>query len=312
MNAVTRTAPTGSIYDLGYRHYEGKRRGRWWAVWSLYVEGMRGVWGFGRPMTAKAAPFILTGLYSLYALIQLAFSASFSQAIASGDMTATDLASYHNYFAAVSFFMVLFLVAQAPELVCRDQRYHVLPLYFTRALGRVDYAFARLASLTTSLFLAMMVPMIALFIGDILMKPDTLQAVGDEWPKFLPAIPATALGALSLSAIALALSSFSPRRAYAAIGLVAYFLLMAIVPEVIFRVGNRAGWDWSDKLVLLSPTNVIGVATDWFCGVALRITPVNEGGPPTTLGTDAYVLAVVASIAVFTAVLLFRYRRISA
>ena len=312
MNAVNRAAPAGNIYDLGYRHYEGKRHGRWYAVWSLYVEGMRGVWGFGRPMTAKAAPFILAGLYSLYALIQVAFSASFSQAISSGDMSTADLATYHNYFAAVSFFIVLFLVAQAPELVCRDQRYHVLPLYFTRALGRLDYAFARLAALATSLFIALMVPMILIFVGDVLMKTDTLRAIADEWPKALPAIPASALGALSLSSLALALASFSPRRAYAAIGLVAYFLLMEIVPTVIFRVGERAGWEWADKLVLLRPTNVIAAATDWFCGVTLQTGGRGEGGIPATLGTDAYVLAAVASIVLFTGVLMLKYRRIPA
>jgi ABC-2 type transport system permease protein len=312
MNAVTRTAPAGNIYDLGYRHYEGKRHGRWYAVWSLYVEGMRGVWGFGRPMTAKAAPFILAGLYSLYALIQLAFSASFAQAISSGNMTAAELVSYSNYFASVSFFIVLFLVAQAPELVCRDQRYHVLPLYFTRALGRLDYAFARLASLATSLFIALMVPMVLVFIGDVLMKPDTLQAIADEWPKALPAIPASALAAMSLASLSLALASFSPRRAYAAIGLVAYFLLMEIVPMVIFRVGERAGWEWADKLVLLRPTNVIAAATDWFCGVTLQTGGQGEGGIPATLGTDAYVLAVIASIAVFAGILMLKYRRIPA
>jgi ABC-2 type transport system permease protein len=311
VNSMTRTAPAGNIYDLGYRHYEGKRHGRWYAVWSLYVEGMRGVWGFGRPMTAKAAPFILAGLYSLLALIQLAFSSFFSQAIASGDATAADLASYHNYFSQMAFFMVLFLVAQAPELVCRDQRYHVLPLYFTRALGRLDYAFARLASLATSVFIAMMVPMILLFIGDVLMKPDALQAISAEWPRLLPAIPASILAAVSLSSIALALASFSPRRAYAAIGLVAYFLLMEIVPEVIFAVGHKAGWEWADKLVLLRPTNLIAAATDWFCGVPLPIGR-GEGGFPATLGTDAYVLAVFASIVVFTGVLLLKYRRIPA
>ncbi len=312
MNSVTRTAPAGSIYDLGYRHYEGKRHGRWFAVWSLYVEGMRGVWGFGRPMTAKAAPFILTGLYALYALIQLAFSASFSQAISSGSMTASELASYSNYFGNVSFFIVLFLVAQAPELVCRDQRYHVLPLYFTRALGRLDYAFARLASLATSLFIALMVPMLLIFAGDVLMKPDTLQAISSEWPRALPAIPASALGAITLASLSLALASFSPRRAYAAIGLVAYFLLMEIVPEVIFRVGERAGWGWADKLVLLRPTNVIAAATNWFCGVTLQTGGPGEGGIPTTLGADAYVLAALASIAVFTGILMLKYRRIPA
>jgi ABC-2 type transport system permease protein len=311
VNSMTRTAPAGNIYDLGYRHYEGKRHGRWYAVWSLYVEGMRGVWGFGRPMTAKAAPFILAGLYSLYALIQLALSATFSQAISSGAMTTADLASYHNYFAAMSFFMILFLVAQAPELVCRDQRYHVLPLYFTRALGRLDYAFARLASLATSVFIAMMVPMILLFIGDVLMKPDTLQAISDEWPRLLPAIPASILAAISLASIALALASFSPRRAYAAIGLVAYFLLMEIVPEVIFTVGHKAGWEWADKLVLLRPTNLIAAATDWFCGVPLPIGR-GEGGFPATMGADAYLLAMFASIAIFTGVLLLKYRRIPA
>jgi ABC-2 type transport system permease protein len=311
MSATARTAPAGNIYDLGYRHYEGKRHGRWYAVWSLYVEGMRGVWGFGRPMTAKAAPFILTGLYALPALIQLAFSSIISQSIATGEASARDIATYADYFAAASFFMVLFLVAQAPELVCRDQRYHVLPLYFTRALSRSDYAFARLAALTTAVFMALMVPMIALFIGDILMKPDTLKAIGDEWPRALPSIPASALGALSLSSIALALSSFSPRRAYAAVGLVAYFLLMGIVPDVIFQVGRHAGWDWADKLMTLNPTGAISAAADWFSGVAL-VTTGREGGLPATLGSDAYVLAVVVSIVVFTAVLLFRYRRMPA
>jgi ABC-2 type transport system permease protein len=226
-------------------------------------------------------------------------------------MSTAYLASYHNYFAPVAFFMVLFLVAQAPELVCRDQRYHVLPLYFTRALGRLDYAFARLAALATSVFIALMVPMVLIFVGDVLMKADTLQAIADEWPKALPAIPASALAAVSLASISLALASFSPRRAYAAIGLVAYFLLMEIVPAVIFSVGHRAGWAWADKLVLLSPTNVIAAATDWFCGVPLPIGR-GESGFPATMGADAYVLAVFASIAVFTGVLLLKYRRIPA
>jgi ABC-2 type transport system permease protein len=307
MTAQTRpAAPAGNIYDLGYRHYEGKRNGRWYAVWSLYVESVRGVWGFGRPMTAKAAPFILFGLYALESLIQLAFSSFIAQGAATSGR-APDIASYANYFSAVGFFVVLFCVAQAPELVCRDQRYHVLPLYFTRAVSRADYSLAKLAALATALFIGLMVPMVALFGGDILMKPDTFQAIGDEWPKALPAIPACALAALSLASISLALSSFSPRRAYAAIGLVAYFLLMEIVPAVVYRVGVRADWSWADKLVLTGPTTAIGAATDWFFGKGL----VGEGFPP-TLGSDAYVLAVLASVAIFVGILLVRYRRIPA
>ena len=145
--------------------------------------------------------------------------------------------------------------------------------------------------------------MVALFIGDVLMKPDTLQAIGDEWPRALPAIPACLLAAASLASIALALSAFSPRRAYSAIGLIAYFLLMEIVPAVIYSVGRQAGWSWADKVVPLAPTT----ATNWFFGI-----PLEGLDYPPSLGTDAYVVAVLISIGVFVSILAFRYRRVAA
>jgi ABC-2 type transport system permease protein len=303
-NRITASSAAGSIYDLGYRHYEGKRHGRWFAAWSLYVESLRGIWGFGRPMSAKAAPFILTGLYAFPALIQLAFSSVIAQA--APENGSAGLFAYGNYFGRVGFFLILFCVAQAPEVVCRDQRYQVLTLYFTRAIGRADYALARFASLSTALFLALIVPMIALLIGDVLMKADTIAAIGSELPKALPVIPADLLIAVGMAAISLALSSYSMRRAYSAIGLVAYFLLMEAVPGIVYSVGQQAGWTWADKLVLVTPITSLTGATDWFFG----ISPGLEF--PGTLGADAYVVASLASIVVFTAILLFRYRRIAA
>jgi ABC-2 type transport system permease protein len=306
MSAGNRAAssPAGNIYDLGYRHYEGKRNGRLFAVWSLYVESMRGIGGFGRPMSAKAAPFILAGLYAFPAFIQLAFSSSIASQISSGQQV--ELFAYPSYFTQFGFFLILFCVAQAPEVVCRDQRYQVLPLYFTRAMGRADYAVAKLASISTALFLVLMVPMIALFVGDVLMKPDTFGAIGDELPRALPVIPADALIAVSMASISLALSSYSPRRAYSAIGIVAYFLLMEAVPAIIYAVVNRGGWSGGDKLVLLTPINSLVGATDWFFGRTLG------EAFPSTLGAEAYVLAVVASVALFSVILILRYRRIAA
>ena len=113
-NQTRAVVPAGNIYDLGYRHYDGKRHGRWYAAWSLYVESMRGVWGFGRPMAAKAAPFILLGLYAFPALIQLAFSSVIATETTQGGAR---LFAYDNYYNRVGFFILLFLVAQAPELL---------------------------------------------------------------------------------------------------------------------------------------------------------------------------------------------------
>jgi len=308
-NTSVAGAPAGSIYDLGYRHYEGRRRGRGYAMWSLFVESFRGVWGFGRPMTAKAAPFILAGLYALPAVIQLAFSSVIvSQAAKSG--RAPELLTYSSYFADFSFLVFFFCVAQAPELVCRDQRYQVLPLYFTRAMGRIEYALARCASLAAALFLLLAVPAVALFIGDILMQPDAFKAVGDELPKALPAIPANALIAAGLASLSLAVSSFSPRRAYSAIGVVAYILLMEAIPASLYAIGTSgqtAASTLLDKVFVVSPiTSLIG-ASYWFFG-----QPTNAPDFQGTLTSDGYLLAAVASILVMTAVLIYRYRRIPA
>ena len=47
--------------------------------------------------------------------------------------------------------MIIFVAAQAPELVSRDLRSHVLPLYFSRPLRRMDYPLAKLAAFITRL-----------------------------------------------------------------------------------------------------------------------------------------------------------------
>jgi len=42
--------------------------------------------------------------------------------------------------------VTIFIAAQAPELVSRDLRSHVLPLYFCRPLRRGDYPLAKYPS----------------------------------------------------------------------------------------------------------------------------------------------------------------------
>jgi ABC-2 type transport system permease protein len=173
-------------------------------------------------------------------------------------------------------------------------------------MGRSDYAMARLLSLATALFLVLMVPVIALFIGDILMGTDAFKAVESEWPKALPSIPSNLLIAASMASIALALSSYSPRRAYAAVGVLAYFLLVEFVPIVIYGIGHEAGAKWVDVLPLITPITGLSRANDWFFGVPI---PVDF---PSSIGAGVYVLAGLVSTLLFTGILVWRYRRIAA
>ena len=76
---------------------------------------------------------------------------------------------------------MLFCAAQAPELFGRDQRYGVLPLYFSRVLTRFDYALAKIGGL----FLAVLAPLrwsrrSLLFIGRVLVAPDPVTGLADE------------------------------------------------------------------------------------------------------------------------------------
>ena len=78
---------------------------------------------------------------------------------------------------------MLFCAAQAPELFGRDQRYGVLPLYFSRVLTRVDYALARTGGLFLAILIMTVVPQLVLTIGAILAAADPLTGLGEELPE---------------------------------------------------------------------------------------------------------------------------------
>ena len=147
-NPTSASGPGGSIYDLGYQSYQGPRLGRRSAVVALYTQSLRACFGIGRGGRAKIAPFTLAGLALLPAVLAVGFAALAAQAGPGGD--AIEQASpirYDSYHGLVSVLIMLFCAAQAPELFGRDQRYGVLPLYFSRVLTRTDYALAKVGGL---------------------------------------------------------------------------------------------------------------------------------------------------------------------
>ena len=55
MTAMPET--TGTIYDIGYRHYDGPRLGRRGAIGAIVGAGLRAVFGFGRSGRSKIIPW---------------------------------------------------------------------------------------------------------------------------------------------------------------------------------------------------------------------------------------------------------------
>jgi ABC-2 type transport system permease protein len=246
--------PTGSIYDIGYRGYEGPRLGRAHAVRSLFMHSLRTAYGIGRGGRAKIAPFIFGGLAVLPALAivgVLTLAARFGVGERIADQSPI---RYDTYFSTISTVVILFCAAQAPELFGRDQRHGVLSLYFARALRRSDYALARIGGFVVALLLLELLPQFALFVGRALLSPDIVEAAANDLPSIPPILIQGVLSAGLLGGLSMAVSAFTPRRAYSTAGIIALFIIPGIVASVISSLGSSQIGDW---LTLTSPTSVL-------------------------------------------------------
>ena len=216
---------------------------------------VRSCFGIGRGGRAKIAPFVLAGLAILPAVLAVGFAALAAQAgPAGGAIEDASPISYASYYGIVGILIMLFCAAQAPELFGRDQRYGVLPLYFSRVLTRTDYALAKLGGLIASLLAVALAPYIILFVGRVLVAPDPVAGLSEEIdavPRFLLQ---TLLVAGLLGGLAGLIAAFTPRRAYATAAIIAVFI---IPPIIVAIIGSQSSEDFARIVVFLSPGDIL-------------------------------------------------------
>ena len=291
-SAATASSPGGSIYDLGYQRYDGPRLGRTAASVALLRNTFRSAFGIGRGGRAKIAPFTLAALAILPAILAVGIAAIAQQAGAGEVLEQASPVRYETYHGLTVTLLMLFCAAQAPELFGRDQRYGVLPLYFSRALTRTDYAVARIGGLMLALLLVDLIPQLILFVGRVLVASDPGTGLTTE----LPAVPRFTAQALLtagvLGGIASLIAAWTPRRAYATAGIIA---VLIIPPVVVALVDSLSGGDIARWLVLLSPSDVLDGANAWIFG-AFSENPViaKSSLPGPAFAAAAVVLAVVS------------------
>src|SRR5512140_1832564 len=112
--ATTASSATGSIFDLGYRGYDGPRLGRRHAIYALFVYSLRSAYGIGRSGRAKVVPIGLAILATLPAVISIAVRAFASQAGAGAQAAEIDPIRYSSYYGFISTIVMLFVAAQGP------------------------------------------------------------------------------------------------------------------------------------------------------------------------------------------------------
>jgi ABC-2 type transport system permease protein len=236
MPADTSAAPAAAaasvIHDLGYRRYDGPRLGRPQIVRALAWHSFRSAFGLGRGAKAKIVPLIALVALCLPAVVN-AF------AMSRGNPRVVDYDTYSPPLRDIV--MTIFVAVQAPELVSRDLRSRVLPLYFARPIKTADYPLAKYLAFTAACLVVVEVPLLLLYGGSI----ANVHGGAAVWAQTRALIPGLLVGlmwAVVLAAISLFLASLTGRRAFAT-GAVAIFLLLTFtLAEILLSAeGQQLG-----------------------------------------------------------------------
>jgi ABC-2 type transport system permease protein len=290
------------IHDIGYRRYTGRRLGRGYAVRSLYVHGVRSVFGLGRPAKSKIFPWAMVGVLVIVATVDIAIRSR------TGVLTIP----YRRFCDVLTLPVLLFLASIAPELLCRDLRHSVLPLYFSRPLRRSDYVWAKLAAAISGIWLLYAGPL-ALIFGAGLFSLNTWQERFDEARSFAGGLALAAIYAVLYASLGLMFETWLRRRMVAAAVIVGYFLVTAAVGLI---VGQLIGFPNGRAIgQMFGPATLVRGLEDYLWPVPPVFNTV-VGGPNGVVVFRAgpvlgpVFLAVAVALVVVSVVLLhLRYRR---
>ena len=300
-------APRGTIYDLGYRHYEGPRLGRRYAVRSLVTLSLRSTFGLGRGALPKVLAF---------GLVLLAFVPAIAQvAIAAVGRGIFEVVEYADYFGLIQVIIVLFVAAMSSELVGNDRRYHTLVLYFSRPIRRDDYVLSKITALALALLCLTLGPQLLVYLGNWLGSSRGAGWIADHASELLAIVASSVLVSAQLAAIAVAIAMFSSRRAFALTSVLAVLLVTFIAAGTLVAVLDDPGW--AAAVMLLTPLFVMRAVTLVLFDAVPPVSTFSHDQDPADqiafagLPGWAWVAALVAQTALAVAVAVLYYRRAS-
>ena len=230
------TAGAGAVYDRGYHPYDGPRGGRRAAALALYRASIRRALGIRRSWRQKVAPFVLLGIVTLPAAINVGI-AYVTRNVADN----IELFTYREY-VGVSSALLVFVAVTAPDIMCPDRRQGVLPLIFARPLTGRDYVLAKIGAMFSILFLFSFLPQVLLFVGQTLVSDGALDYVGDHLDILWKVPVAVSILALFHAVIGIAVASLTSRRIVAGASFIGLFLVSSVTAGILtgpFQPGDE-------------------------------------------------------------------------
>jgi ABC-2 type transport system permease protein len=288
-------AEGSAIYDLGYRHYDGRRLGPWYGTRALFVHSLLGAYGLRRATRSKIVPMTLFALSLLPAFVI---------AVMINVQPADELPLPYTGYAAVTWLLLsIYVAGQAPQAVSRDLRFRTVALYLSRPLERSQYVLAKYAALTAAVFVFLAIPLTVMFTAALLSDlPVWAQVRG-----WLAGLAGALLFALVLSGLGLVIAALTPRRGIGVGVIVAVLVLLTGVAGIVQGLAMEAGQrTLAGYAGLFAPISLVDGVQVWLFDAETS----SAAGPPGTVGGLVYLATTLAVIAACYGALLLRYRKV--
>jgi ABC-2 type transport system permease protein len=244
--------PYGEVFDRGYKHYDGPRKGRSQAVRSLIIYSMKRAMGIRKSWTAKVLPILLYVSVIIPLIAMIAISALVPE---------FEFASYSGYLSAIFLTVGIFVATAAPEMICVDRHERTLPLYFSRAIARFDYVIAKVVAMTLLTMTMSVVPAMLLWLGRQLTATHVGQAMRDNIGDLWRVIFVGAMIALVLSTTALAVSSLTNRKGVAITIIVIGFIVLTAVAQTAMSL-LLDDYDWAKYFLAIDFSTLFAGLSD--------------------------------------------------
>jgi ABC-2 type transport system permease protein len=218
----------GAVYDRGYRPYEGVRGRRAAAGFALFKASVRRALGFRRSWRQKFAPFVLLGVVTIPAIINVGIGYVTRDQIEDR----IEIITYRDY-VGVSSALLLFVALVAPDVMCPDRRQRVLPLMFSRPMTGNDYVFAKVGAIFSILFAFSFLPQVVLFVGNMLVSDSALDYFTGHFDILWKVPLAVALLAFYYAVIGVAVASLTDRRIVAGAAIIGLFLITSVTSGIL-------------------------------------------------------------------------------
>ena len=228
---------TARIVDRSYRPYEGARGGVGTSMLTVLKHSIQRSLGIKRTIWQKVLPAFTIAISFIPAIVYIGLAALIPADNRPDDL----LPSYAEYYGFITTGLVVFTSFVAPEVLCTDRRTGMLGLYLASPLDRNTYLVSKGAAVASVLAVVTMGPQLLMLVAYALIGE------GPGGPlDYVVLVLRILLAGLSVSvlytALSLAVSSFTARRAAASATIILMLLTSAIFVSSLTDQEGGAGW----------------------------------------------------------------------